>query len=77
MKKRFSTNGYLRTILLSILAACIIEAIVNADEVKAAFAKGREVQKATRALKESSTDVFKVPQVISGVIGKVYYALFK
>lgn len=77
MKKRFSTNGYLRTILLSILAACIIEAIVNADEVKAAFARGKDVQKATKALKESTTDVFKVPQVISGVIGKVYYTLFR
>lgn len=77
MKKRFSTNGYMRTVILSIAAACIIEAIVNGDEVKTAFVKEKApVNTTTTTIKDSTGDLLKVPQRISGIIGKVYYTIF-
>jgi len=76
MKKRFSTNGYVRTVILSIAAACIIEAIVNGDEVKTAFVKEKEGIKTTTIIKDSTGDLLKFPQRISGIIGKVYYTMF-
>lgn len=70
MKKPLNTRGYLRTILLSVLAAFAIECCVNADEVKDAFIAGRNLQRATTATIRTSTDEwFKVPQHVSRVIG--------
>lgn len=77
MKKRLFTNGYARTVLLSILAACIIEAVINMDEVRSAFIRQKETAKTTTTIvKDTTNDLLKVPQRISGVIGKVYYAFF-
>jgi len=76
MKRPFTTRGYLRTILLSALAAFAIECCVNADEVKEAFIAGRNVPVNTAAqIKSSTGEWLKVPQNISKAIGRIVRAL--
>ena len=80
MKKQLSARGYARTILLSLMAACVIEAVVNADEVKAAFTAGKNLKKATRTAIRSSPTAsgwLKVPQHISKGIGWIYHTVFE
>jgi hypothetical protein len=76
MKRHFTTRGYLRTIVLSALAAFAIECCVNADEVKEAFVAGRNVQQATTAtIQSSASEWLKVPQNISKMIGRIIRAV--
>ena len=76
MKKRFFTRGYVRTVLLSFLAACIIEAVVNADEVRAAFAAGKDARE-TRVIQDSSVTWLKIPQHLSKGLGHFYHDIFE
>lgn len=77
MKKLQSPRGYVRAVLLSILAACLIEAVVNADEVKAAFVAGKGIKSAATSIKKSAISWFKIPQQVSKGAGKVYHILFE
>ena len=76
MKQRFFTRGYVRTVLLSVLAACIIEAVVNADEVRAAFAAGKG-DKEVPGTRDSSVAWLKIPQHVSNEIGHFYHDIFE
>ena len=76
MKSSIKFHGYLRSVILSLCAAVIIEGIVNADEVKAAFIKGKELKNVAVAFETSSKDLLQIPQKVSGVLGTIYYGVF-
>jgi len=65
---------YIRTVLCSILAAFVIMAVVNFDDIKNSFDKGRgKVSIVAHSTKDS---MFKVPEKVAVITGVIYNALF-
>lgn len=75
---KLQLSGYFRTILLSVLTACVIDGLVNADEVRNAFAAGRAAGREKVATFRASVDSWlQVPQQASHLAGKVYHVVFE
>lgn len=64
---------YIRSVLCSIMAAFVIMAVVNFDDIKSNFDKGRGKVSIVAHSKDS---LFKIPEKVAVVTGVVYRALF-
>lgn len=65
---------YIRTVLCSVMAAFVIMAVVNFDDIKNSFDKGRgKVSIVAHSTKDS---MFKVPEKIAVITGVIYKAVF-
>lgn len=66
--------AYLRTVVLSIVAAVAIDAIVHADEVSRGFSEGRHWRNAPTAV---ATSWLQTAMQLSRIVGRCYAAIFE
>ena len=77
MTKRFPARGYVRAVLLSLLAAFLIEVMINTDDVRAAFAAGGKIIHAIGGSGATGTaGHVSAPSVLFRALDTVRTALF-
>ena len=75
MKTYNKYKAYIRAVLCSILAAFVIDAAVNFDDLRRNFDAGRG--KFNMVAHKSSDSVFKAPEKAAVIIGILYNAVFE
>lgn len=75
MKHLKKYRVYIRAVLFSMLAAFIIDAVVNFDDIRNSFDKGRG--KVSILTHSTDSAFFKVPEKVAVISGVFYKVIFE
>jgi len=75
MKKLIQFRPYIKTVLFSILAAFVIEAVINFDDFKRSFDQGRGI--AANISSAENRSITMLPERIARFTGVFYKVVFQ
>lgn len=75
MKTPSKYKAYFRTVLFSVAAAFIIDAVINYDDFRRSFDTGRG--KITVMAHSTSDSIFKTPEKVALITGLLYSTFFE